>query len=142
MKETDLNKNIPIENVDIKKEELSVEGSYLIDCIEQLDENETDVDKISKATHQFLLTFAIKIRNRNFKRMHWRWKGSIGRRANEKKEKNFDWSLLQWKFENAKRKIIGIIFYFIVVDYDDDCFWKNVFGRKKPTSQKCFSNFF
>ena len=26
MKETDLNKNIPIENVDIKKEELSVEG--------------------------------------------------------------------------------------------------------------------
>ena len=60
MKETDLNKNIPIENVDIKKEELSVEGSYLIACFEQLDENETDIDKISKATHQFSLTFAIK----------------------------------------------------------------------------------
>ena len=38
MKEIDLNKNIPIENADIKKEELSVEDSYLIDCIEKLDE--------------------------------------------------------------------------------------------------------
>ena len=55
--------------------------------------------------------------------MHWRWKGPIGRRINEKKEKKFDWSLLQWKFENAKRKMIGIIFYFIVLDYGDDCFW-------------------
>ena len=51
MKKIDLNKSIPIENVDINKEELSVEDSYLIDCIEQLDENVTNVDKISKAAH-------------------------------------------------------------------------------------------
>ena len=59
MKEIDLNKIIPIKNDDIKKE-LPLEDSYMIDLIEQLNENETDVDNISKVTHQFLLAATIK----------------------------------------------------------------------------------
>ena len=38
----------------------SVEEKYMIDCINMLDDNETDIEKISKVSHQFLLATATK----------------------------------------------------------------------------------
>ena len=35
--------------------ELPVEDKHMVDCLNQLDENETDLDKIAAAFHQFLL---------------------------------------------------------------------------------------
>ena len=32
----------------------------MIDCVNELDDNETDVDKIAEASHKFLLVAAIK----------------------------------------------------------------------------------
>ena len=40
--------------------ELPVEDKHMVDCLNQLDENETDLDKIAAAFHQFLLANAIK----------------------------------------------------------------------------------
>ena len=43
------------------EEELSVEDKYMIDyCLNVLDDEETNVDKIAKCTHKFLLTSSIK----------------------------------------------------------------------------------
>lgn len=46
------------ENVNLN--ELSVEDKHMVDCLNQLDENETDLDKIAVGFHQFLLAIAIK----------------------------------------------------------------------------------
>ena len=77
IKEIDLNKNNPIEQHDdsIKNDEkkaeegrfLTVKDSYLVDCLTQLNGNETDADKIANATHQFLLALAIKNANKFLK---------------------------------------------------------------------------
>ena len=45
----------PEENVD-----LSVEDKYMIDCLNQLDDNETDIEKIAEVSYQFLLANTIK----------------------------------------------------------------------------------
>ena len=63
MNQISLDKKIPIENETVlstEKNELSVEDHYMIDCVNELDDNETDVDKIAKASHKFLLVAAIK----------------------------------------------------------------------------------
>ena len=54
MKYISLDEKIPVEN------DLSVEDRYMIDCLNQLDDEETDIDKIAKTSHQFLLGAAIK----------------------------------------------------------------------------------
>ena len=63
MNQISLDKKIPIENETVlstEKNELSVEEHYMSDCVNELDDNETDVDKIAKASHKFLLVAAIK----------------------------------------------------------------------------------
>ena len=99
IKEIDLNKNNPIEqhddsirNDEKKAEEgsfLTVEDSYLVDCLNQLNDNETDVDKIVNATHQFLLALAIKNANKFLKESTEEGKVLIDKK-NERKEKFFD----------------------------------------------------
>ena len=49
-----------MENVNSYEDELSLENKYMLDCLNQLDENETDLDKIANTSHQFLLANAIK----------------------------------------------------------------------------------
>ena len=49
-----------MENVNLYEDELSLENKYMLDCLNQLDENETDLDKIANTSHQFLLANAIK----------------------------------------------------------------------------------
>ena len=41
-------------------EALSVENKYVLDCLNNLDDNETNVDKIAKHAHEFLLASSIK----------------------------------------------------------------------------------
>ena len=63
MKNISLDEKIPVENeqvVNSDKYELSVEDTYMIDCLNQLDDEETDVDKIANFSHQLLLAAAIK----------------------------------------------------------------------------------
>ena len=49
-----------MENVKLNEDELPVEDKYTLDCLKQLDDNETDLNKIANASHQFLLAYAIK----------------------------------------------------------------------------------
>ena len=58
-----LDEKIPVENdlvIAADKNELSVEDEYMINCLNQLDDHEVDIEKIADASHQFLLANAIK----------------------------------------------------------------------------------
>ena len=49
-----------MKNINLKENDMSAEDRYMIDILDQLDENETDLDKIVKTSHQFFLANAIK----------------------------------------------------------------------------------
>ena len=54
MKKINLEEKIPVEN------KLSVEDKYMLDCLNMLDDQETNIDKMAKVSHQFLLVSSIK----------------------------------------------------------------------------------
>ena len=43
-----------------KKEQLSVEDKYMLDFLNQMDNEETNIDKTAKISHEFLLVSSIK----------------------------------------------------------------------------------
>ena len=49
-----------MKNINLKENDMSAEDRYMIDILDQLDENETDLDKIVKTSNQFFLANAIK----------------------------------------------------------------------------------
>ena len=75
MNKISLDEKITVENdlvTAADKNELSVEDEYMIDCLNQLDDHETDIKKIADASHQFLLANAIKNAKQILKECHFK----------------------------------------------------------------------
>ena len=143
MKNISLDEKIPVENeqvVNSDKYELSVEDTYMIDCLNQLDDEETDVDKIANFSHQLLLAAAIKNTEKILKECTEDGKVSLDEEK-MKKKKFFSTNLLWRKFKNVKRKIIRIFFF---LDYGKRGSWfrLNVFIRKNNFFKWLFKIFF
>lgn len=78
-----------MENINLKEDDMSAEDKYMIDILDELDENETDLDKIAKASHQFLLANAIKNADRVLTKSEEEGKVFFNDEEKRKNKKNF-----------------------------------------------------
>ena len=62
MKKSNLEEKISVEN------RLSVEDKYMLECLDVLDDHETNIDKIAKVSYEFLLASSIKDANKVIKK--------------------------------------------------------------------------
>ena len=53
-------KNVNCSILKKKKKLLSLEDKYMLDCLNELDDEETNVDKIAKVTYEFLMFSSLK----------------------------------------------------------------------------------
>ena len=87
-----------MENINLKKDDMSAEDKYMIDILDELDENETDLDKIAKASHQFLLANAIKNADRVLTKSEEEGKVFFNDEEKRKNKKKF---LIKFCFEES-----------------------------------------
>lgn len=81
-------KKCTLEEEKREERDFSVEDNYMWNCLNELDDDEDDIDKISHVTHKFLMANAIKSANKTITECMMDGKVLL---TDEQREKKVDW---------------------------------------------------